>query len=183
MATDGLQVGDQYIATSITVLEQKTGPQCIFGLDNLRRHHCVIDLAMNELRIGSCGVALAFLPEHQVPKDFNMNRQTQDLDDTAGGGSQQVAEGDMSVLWPSGSQQAAEGSQRPPAAAAASQPAGGAAAGAATGGASEAGGGGASDELARRLQEITGEDLDKCRRALAQAGGNLDAAASNLMGW
>lgn len=33
------------MTTSITVLEQKSGPQFIFGLDMLRRHQCSIDLA------------------------------------------------------------------------------------------------------------------------------------------
>ena len=38
------KVGTQVITTAITVLEQKSGPQFIFGLDNLRRHLCCIDL-------------------------------------------------------------------------------------------------------------------------------------------
>jgi hypothetical protein len=33
-----MRVAGQYITTSITVLEQKSGPQFIFGLDNLKRH-------------------------------------------------------------------------------------------------------------------------------------------------
>ena len=70
-----MQVGDQYISTSVTVLEQKDGPQCIFGLDNMRRHQCCIDLQKNKLIVGSCGVELEFLPEHQVPKTFNVERQ------------------------------------------------------------------------------------------------------------
>ncbi len=36
------------MTTSITVLEQKSGPQFIFGLDMLRRHQCSIDLAKGE---------------------------------------------------------------------------------------------------------------------------------------
>ena len=70
-----MQTGGHFITTSITVLEQKSGPQCIFGLDNLRRHQCCIDLAVNVLRIGSCGAELPFLHEHQIPKDFNIERQ------------------------------------------------------------------------------------------------------------
>ena len=68
------------ITTSITVLEQKNGPQCIFGLDNMKRHHCVIDLKKNSLLIGSCGVELPFLPEHQVPNSFNVERQLSDVE-------------------------------------------------------------------------------------------------------
>jgi DNA damage-inducible protein 1 len=52
------------------VLEQKDGPQFIFGLDMLRRHQCCLDLAAGELRFGSCRAALRFLPEHEIPKDF-----------------------------------------------------------------------------------------------------------------
>ena len=74
-AAQCVQVGDQFITTSITVLEQKNGPQCIFGLDNMRRHQCCIDLPANALRIGTCSVSLPFLPEHGVPKDFNTSRQ------------------------------------------------------------------------------------------------------------
>lgn len=85
-----LQVGDQFIATSITVLEQKTGPQFIFGLENMRRHQCIIDLPANMLRIGSCNVTLPFLPEHEVPKDFNIERQTTDVRHPAAG---------LSALW------------------------------------------------------------------------------------
>ena len=70
-----MQVGDQYIATSITVLEQKTGPQCIFGLDNMRRHQCQIDLKDNVLRILSCRVELPFIPQHLVSDSFNVERQ------------------------------------------------------------------------------------------------------------
>jgi DNA damage-inducible protein 1 len=70
-----VQVGSQYIPTSITVLEQKTGPQFIFGLDNLKRHHCCIDLRQNKLIIGTCDVRLPFLPAQEVPADFNIQRQ------------------------------------------------------------------------------------------------------------
>lgn len=33
-----LRVGGTFLASPITVLEQKSGPQFIFGLDNLKRH-------------------------------------------------------------------------------------------------------------------------------------------------
>jgi hypothetical protein len=59
-----------FLTCSITVLEQKDGPQFIFGLDMLRRHLCCIDMQRSELRFGSCSAALPFLPEHQIPRDF-----------------------------------------------------------------------------------------------------------------
>lgn len=69
-----LRVGASFISTSVTVLDQKDGPQFLFGLDNLKRHQCAIDLAAGELRIGSCSVALPFLGAHAVPQDFNTKR-------------------------------------------------------------------------------------------------------------
>lgn len=53
------------------MLEQKDGPQFIFGLDMLRRHQCSIDLAANVLRFGSCDASLPFLGSHDIPKDFS----------------------------------------------------------------------------------------------------------------
>lgn len=69
-----LQVGASFISTSVTVLDQRDGPQFLFGLDNLKRHQCAIDLAAGELRIGSANVALPFLGAHAVPQDFNTKR-------------------------------------------------------------------------------------------------------------
>eukprot|EP00798_Chlamydomonas_sp_ICE-L_P014315 gene14315-20299_t len=63
-------VGGFHIATSITVLEQKSGPQFIFGLENMKKHQCCIDLEKNVLRFGSCAAQLPFLPEHEIPKEF-----------------------------------------------------------------------------------------------------------------
>jgi DNA damage-inducible protein 1 len=78
--TCALRVGAQFISTSVTVLEQKSGPQFIFGLDNLKRHQCCINLKAGELQIGSCDVALPFLPSHEVPEDFNERRvQPEDM--------------------------------------------------------------------------------------------------------
>lgn len=56
-----IKVGQQLMLTSITVLEQKSGPQFILGLDMLKRHRCCIDLDKSVLRIGSVGVELPFL--------------------------------------------------------------------------------------------------------------------------
>ncbi|KAF6258544.1 hypothetical protein COO60DRAFT_1691995 [Scenedesmus sp. NREL 46B-D3] len=62
--------GGHFTTCSITVLEQRDGPQFIFGLDMLKRHQCVLDMSQNELRFGSCDATLTFLPEHLIPKDF-----------------------------------------------------------------------------------------------------------------
>eukprot|EP00878_Enallax_costatus_P028235 GHUV01030476.1.p3 GENE.GHUV01030476.1~~GHUV01030476.1.p3 ORF type:complete len:119 (-),score=24.64 GHUV01030476.1:943-1299(-) len=38
-----LKVSGHFTTCAITVLEQKDGPQFIFGLDMLKRHQCVLD--------------------------------------------------------------------------------------------------------------------------------------------
>jgi hypothetical protein len=43
-----LQVAGHFTTCSITVLEQRDGPQFIFGLDMLKRHQCVLDMAQSE---------------------------------------------------------------------------------------------------------------------------------------
>lgn len=63
-----LKAGGSFFPSSITVLER--GPDMLFGLDNLKRHQCCIDLAANVLRFSTSGVSLPFLPEHRIPKDF-----------------------------------------------------------------------------------------------------------------
>lgn len=44
MSQAPLKVGGHFLTSPISVLEQKSGPQFIFGLDNMRRHACIIDL-------------------------------------------------------------------------------------------------------------------------------------------
>lgn len=62
-----LKAGSSFFPFSITVLDQD-GMEFLFGLDNLKRHQCSIDLKANMLRFGSSGEALPFLPEHEIPK-------------------------------------------------------------------------------------------------------------------
>jgi len=54
-----------FLPISITVLEDD-GMEFLFGLDNLKRHQCCIDLQNNVLRFGE-GVVADFLPEHELP--------------------------------------------------------------------------------------------------------------------
>lgn len=63
-----LKVQGQYLPLSVSVLEQKGGPQFILGLDMLKRYQCCIDLEKNELRFSNMGVKLPFLAEHLLPK-------------------------------------------------------------------------------------------------------------------
>eukprot|EP00775_Hariotina_reticulata_P003751 gene3751-4009_t len=78
-----LNVAGHFTTCSITVLEQRDGPQFIFGLDMLKRHLCVLDMAAGELRFGSCDATLKFLPEHLIPKDFK--RHIEEALQAAGG--------------------------------------------------------------------------------------------------
>lgn len=52
-----LKVRGSYVTSSVTILEQKTGPQFIFGLDNLSRHQvCLliwIPCAMNPFAVAA----------------------------------------------------------------------------------------------------------------------------------
>eukprot|EP00892_Ulva_mutabilis_P007746 jgi/Ulvmu1/5343/UM022_0137.1 len=179
-----LKVGDSYISSSITVLDQRTGPQFLFGLDNLKRHQCAIDLAAGELRIGSCSSRLPFLAAHAVPQDFNVMRVQPDgaaeqLD--ASGSVKEAVQGDLAPLQGSGSLPSGAG------AAAASAPA---AAGAPTqqppramaAPSAPAGNAGANPDDVQKLQDLTGRPAEECIQALQACGGNTDAAAAVLLG-
>jgi DNA damage-inducible protein 1 len=43
----------------------------LFGLDNLKRHQCVLDLKAHALRFGTTGTELKFLAEHEIPAKDN----------------------------------------------------------------------------------------------------------------
>ncbi|KAK2956282.1 putative DNA damage-inducible protein 1 [Blattamonas nauphoetae] len=60
-----MKVGNSYFATSCTILKESS-IEFIFGLDNLRRHQCCIDLKAQELRIGDEKIAL--LSEREIEK-------------------------------------------------------------------------------------------------------------------
>lgn len=62
-----LTAGGKHIPISITVLEADN-MDFLFGLDNMKRHLCCIDLKENALRFPLLDVALPFLPEHEIPK-------------------------------------------------------------------------------------------------------------------
>jgi DNA damage-inducible protein 1 len=67
-----LTAGGKHIPISITVLEADN-MDFLFGLDNMKRHLCCIDLKDNALRFPLLDVALPFLPEHEVPKHDAFN--------------------------------------------------------------------------------------------------------------
>ena len=94
----GIQVEGHFVTSSITVLEQKDGPQFIFGLDMLRRHQCCIDLSRSVLHFGSCDATLPFLPDHLIPKDFRRHIEEVSTGSWATGRTSSAARGN--ALWP-----------------------------------------------------------------------------------
>ena len=70
-----LKAGGQHIPVSITILGQE-GMDFLFGLDNLKRHQCNIDLQANKLHFPLLDIHLPFLSEHEIPKGvFNPTDQ------------------------------------------------------------------------------------------------------------
>eukprot|EP00210_Caulerpa_lentillifera_P007891 g7532.t1 len=61
-----LKIAEQYLSSSVAIINQKAGPPFIFGLDNLIRHQCCVDLESMKLKFGSVGVEIPFLPEHLI---------------------------------------------------------------------------------------------------------------------
>lgn len=62
-----LKAGGHHIPFSITVLESEN-MKFLFGLDNLKRHQCSIDLQRNCLTFPHFNLNLPFLAEHEIPK-------------------------------------------------------------------------------------------------------------------
>ena len=65
------EIQGHHIPMSISVMDQD-GMDFLFGLDNLKRHQCSIDLHRNVLRFpgmnGGPDLEMPFLPEHLIPK-------------------------------------------------------------------------------------------------------------------
>lgn len=61
-----LQLSDQYLPCSFTVLEGDFGQDMLLGLDMLKRHQIVIDLGANCLKVHNRSIG--FLPESEIPK-------------------------------------------------------------------------------------------------------------------
>ena len=211
-----MKVAGHFITSSITVLEQKSGPQFIFGLDMLKRHRCRLEFAPDakvatgaaapaggsdgaaangseaaattltgpHLFFGSCGVALPFLGDAEIPRDFAADALEERTEEAAaksmsqavggpGGASQGDGGGGGGDAKKDGAAAAGGGGGAPKPAASGGPAAGGAAA------ATAAGGGG--DDKVSRLMAL-GFPRGVCEEALSAAGGNEDAAAAMLFG-
>ena len=64
-----IQVGDRFFTTSLTILEDNK-VDMLFGLDNLKRHRCCIDLDKNELTLDQGKVSVPFLKDDQIVRGF-----------------------------------------------------------------------------------------------------------------
>lgn len=150
-----LLVKGQHIPVSITVLDQE-GMDFLFGLDNLKRHQCSIDLQKNVLRFPGLKLELDFLPEHLIPKSELFASKPDSNEDSlkakqSADAINSPSANDMSTLPASGSHgqaRAQEGAAFP-------------------------------EQKIATLMDL-GFPREKCIQALHAAGGNEEMAASLL---
>jgi DNA damage-inducible protein 1 len=64
-----MQVGDQFFTCSFTVLEDNK-VDLLFGLDNLKRHQCNIDLVDHTLKLSNGATKVPFLAEKDIWRNF-----------------------------------------------------------------------------------------------------------------
>lgn len=163
-----LKVAGHYVTSSITVLEQRDGPQFIFGLDMLKRHQCCIDLARNVLHFGSCQADLPFLPEHEIPRDFKRHIELVSKEDAEKSMAEAQRDAPAAVGPPPGtSTNVPSGAPLPPGAPEVrAVPSGGV------------------DDLEAKVTTLValGYGREECLAALRAAGGNPDLAAAILFG-
>lgn len=62
-----LEIGGTIIPCSFTVLEDNK-VDLLFGLDNLKRHQCCIDLVSNQLHLKNGEISVTFLGEGEIDK-------------------------------------------------------------------------------------------------------------------
>ncbi|GJX24548.1 DNA damage-inducible protein 1 [Tanacetum coccineum] len=64
-----IKIGHNFYPCSFVVLDSPN-MEFLFGLDMLRKHQCTIDLKDNVLRVGGGEVAVPFLQEKDIPRNF-----------------------------------------------------------------------------------------------------------------
>ena len=62
-------VGGQLLQCSFTVLEDNK-VDLLFGLDNLKRHQCCIDLVQNKLHLKNGEISVPFLADGEIKRGF-----------------------------------------------------------------------------------------------------------------
>jgi DNA damage-inducible protein 1 len=85
-----LEINGHHIPVSITVMEQD-GMEFLFGLDNLKRYQCSIDLQKNVLRFPGMDdgrdLEMPFLQEHEIKRSgiMSITDQIDKINDQGGG--------------------------------------------------------------------------------------------------
>jgi DNA damage-inducible protein 1 len=137
----------------------------LFGLDNLKRHQCVLDLKAHALRFGTTGTELKFLAEHEIPAKDNP------------AAAERLAAAETEAALAASRAEAAAGGASGSAPAAAVAPS----APAAPAPAPAAGAPAAWAEKVARLAAL-GFPREACEGALRAAGGDEEMAGSLLFG-
>lgn len=66
-----MEIGGKFFPFAITIIESETlGIDMILGLDNLKRHRCIIDLAGNCMKLMNGEVVIPFISEREVRESF-----------------------------------------------------------------------------------------------------------------
>lgn len=68
-----MEVGGVEIPCSFTVLEDNK-VDLLFGLDNLKRHQCCIDLVSNQLHIKNGEISVKFLSDGEIKESFGSGK-------------------------------------------------------------------------------------------------------------
>jgi DNA damage-inducible protein 1 len=75
-----MEVGGVVLQCSFTVLEDNK-VDLLFGLDNLKRHQCCIDLVSSQLHIKNGEISVPFLGDGQISKrNFSNEKQGKSFD-------------------------------------------------------------------------------------------------------
>lgn len=169
-----IKIGGVDMPCAFTVMEGKD-VDLLFGLDMLKKYRAKIDLEKNALCFADTEVP--FLPEHEIPKGFGADEPTvpgpgNTEIGTKTGAVKQAGAGDSSVAVGEAENQPASQPAKP----AQSQPAPAAAS------SSSSSSPQFPEEHIQQLMSITSVPREVAINALSAAEGNLDDAASMLLG-
>eukprot|EP01102_Stenamoeba_stenopodia_P002425 TRINITY_DN1224_c0_g1_i1.p1 TRINITY_DN1224_c0_g1~~TRINITY_DN1224_c0_g1_i1.p1 ORF type:complete len:474 (+),score=149.37 TRINITY_DN1224_c0_g1_i1:117-1424(+) len=167
-----IKLGNSFFPSSFSILEDQS-MDFLLGLDYLRRHQCCIDLKDNVLRIGDESVP--FLAEKDIPTSLRESAEKLDVSVNPPPASTTTSTSTSTHTAPpvrtSPAPQPAAPKQTPvaiPSPAAPKQTAPPA---------------GAPEEAIQQLMAIANVPRERAIQALRNAGGNLELAASQLLGF
>lgn len=99
-----IKIGNNFYPCSFVVLDSPN-MEFLFGLDMLRKHQCSIDLKDNVLRVGGGEVAVPFLQEKDIPRNFlDEEKQLKEASSSVAQGSSGSAAALSNAPAPSGGQ-------------------------------------------------------------------------------